>query len=161
MNTVRCRVCHREERWEGETHEIVVEGGARRSPLHPELAAWRTLVDSHAGKAGPVVAACAACGQPMVADAEGLSSIAWEVHTPDGPVVVKRHGLRGPSGPIEWSEANALVEGHYAERFAIGDYLGPGALLQTSMMMTMLVPVALWLAAVAAVVIFMMNYEGR
>lgn len=159
MISVRCRVCHREERWSGEAREVVVEGGARRPRTHPELAAWRTLVASHTGQLGPVVAACAACGQPMVADQE-VAAIEWQIRTPEGSVCVKRHGLRGPQGPLDWAEATALVERHYPEEWGVADYVGPGALARSGLVLLMLAPVALWVLATGAIVVILLN-AGR
>lgn len=139
---------------------MLAAGGSRRPAVHPELAAWRTLVDAHAGRTGPVVAACAACGQPMVALEEGLPSIEWTIHTPDGPVTAKRHGLRGPTGELDWNEANDLIEGHFPDEIAIGDYIGPGALLRTAWVSLMAFPAFVWVAAAMMVVVFLLNY-GR
>lgn len=157
MHTVRCRSCHRLERWEGERREVLAEGGSRRPSVHPQLAAWRTLVDAHAGRTGPVVATCAACGQPMVATTEGLPSIEWTVHTPDGPVTAKRHGLRGPAGELDWNEANALVERHYPEETALRDWVGPAAVLRAGWVGLMVVPVVVWVGAAFLVVVFLFN----
>lgn len=157
MHTVRCRSCHREERWEGERREVVAEGGSRRPSVHPELAAWRTLVDAHAGRTGPVVAACAACAQPMVAATEGLPSIEWAIRTPAGPVTVKRHGLRGPRGELDWSEANELIEGFYPDELQLGEWVGPAAVLRAGWVGLMVFPAFVWVGAALLVTVFLLN----
>lgn len=136
---------------------MLVEGGSRRPSVHPQLAAWRTLVDAHAGRTGPVVAACAACGQPMVATTEGLPSIEWTVQTPDGPVTVKRHGLRGPRGELDWNEANELIEEHYPDEIALGDYIGPAAVLRAGWVALMAFPAVVWVGAALMVAVFLLN----
>lgn len=129
-----------------------------RRPEHaPERAAWEILLAVHRGALGPVVAACPACGQPMCAETDSLPTLEWVLQTPEGPLAVHRHGLRGPQGPIDWAEAERLVNKHFPEPSNLKDWVGPRALWSVGMVSTMLVPVLLFVAAGAAIAMFLFN----
>lgn len=143
------------ERWDGPQREVVTEGGARRSDLPLERAAWRLLVASHEGEVGPVVAKCAGCGLPMVADDPDAPPIPWVIPTPEGPLTVRGHGI-GPER-IGWAQATARVEQLYPAPRTREDYLSVGALAQSGLIVLMLVPALVWLAAIGAVVTFLVG----
>lgn len=113
---VRCPVCFYRARWtsDGETVEVVQEGGVRQPSPHPTLAAWRVWGRSRAGDLGPVVGTCPRCAMPLVAEEDGLEAVApWTLETPRGPVVVGADVLRGPSGPL----TDVAAEAFFASQF--------------------------------------------
>lgn len=122
VTTIRCHCCHRVERWHGEAPpgraapdrvEVVVPGGERRPREAAPLTAWRLLRRVRQGELGPVVGACEACGQPLVANDTTFPPMdPWEIATPAGPLLVGRE-ITGPDGPIGEVEAERWLEAQF------------------------------------------------
>jgi hypothetical protein len=110
--TVRCAVCHREERWsaDGRVLEVVVDGGIRRTADDPQWARGRTALASAAGELPPVVGVCEACGQYMVGEG---GPIPVRVDTPEGALVVDGAVITGPGGAMSREQAAAFLERQY------------------------------------------------
>jgi hypothetical protein len=180
---VTCRSCHRvEERPEssapaGSGVVVRAPGGLRRAPV-PERAALETLLASARGEVGPVVAACPACGLPMVAEgpapsgstpsslgaaavgaavgaaaAGGADRIPWVIglvrFEADGRVV-------GPEGPLSQEEAERLLD-RVLPRSAPVETPGFG-LFQGSLLVFMLAPLAVWLFSIVFVSVFLYRF---
>ncbi len=149
--TVRCATCLRAERWTGADRAVEVAGGRRRPAEHPELAAWRVLRGALEGRTGPVVAACAGCGQPMVAGGSGPAAIRWTLALPDGEVVVG-DGLALDGAPATPDEVEARLVAAYGER------VEPARAAFSAVALTaMAVPFALWGVALFVVLWFLYN----
>ena len=149
---VHCPSCHRRERWVDGTVEVTATGGARRPTVHPELAAWRTVLAAHRGETAPVVGTCAGCAQPLIGDAP---PIPWTLHTPEGDLVVDG-SVVGPNGPMSEADAAFWVEEQLRERPEIK----PGLwLFQTAKMSSMILPLlALWSFALICFITFIVNF---
>ncbi len=149
---IRCRVCYRTEKWAEGSREVVVEGGGRKPAGHPSLVAWRTVRDALSGETGPVVGACAACGQPMVAEGQEAAWVDWPLETPDGTLMIRDGVL--PAGS-DIATLDARMEEAWAERLRLAD-IKPGQAMFTGGLMTLLmVPVAVWALAVCVVTGFL------
>ena len=147
---VHCPTCLRVERWEDAVQTVVAEGGRRRPSVHPELAAWRTVLASRRGEIGPIVGRCQGCEQPLVGDAG--ASIPWRIVLPEGALHIG-DALEGPNGPLPEDLASAQVEAAYAERTSPGRAAVQGALVAS-----MLAPFLLWLLALWTTLWFLWNY---
>ncbi len=110
--TVRCAVCHREERWSdsGRAVEVLMEGGLRRTADDPQWARGKTALASAAGALPPVVGVCEACGQLMVGDGPAMPV---RIDTPEGPLVVEGATITGPGGAMSREEASTFLERQY------------------------------------------------
>ncbi len=150
---VRCPSCHRQERWQGGTREVVVEGGSRRPAGHPHLVAWNTLRAAIRGESGPVVGSCPGCEQPLVALGGDLPWAMWTLTTPTGTVVVREGKL--PLGSTV-DQLDAQLTEAWGERFRLGEVRPGLALFQGGLMTLMLVPLVVWV--MAALVVSLMIY---
>jgi hypothetical protein len=103
---VHCPSCHRREHWQDGSKTVETPGGSRKPAVHPELAAWRTVLAAHRGETLPVVCACASCAQPMLGDG---TAIPWTIHTPQGDLYITRE-FTGPEGPMTEAEAAFWAE---------------------------------------------------
>lgn len=147
MTTVRCRCCHREERW-GPAVEILQAGGARR-PVEPALDAWRTLRAAREGKTGPVVASCSGCGQPMIAsDARVPALASWTIHARAGDLRVSDGAIDGPAGVLDVDAAERWLVAQYPVRWlpTAGDVIG------VMFVAPLLAVVACWLLGISFLV---------
>jgi hypothetical protein len=151
--TIRCPSCHRRERWTDGLHEVESPGGARRPTVHPELAAWRTVLAARRGQTDPVVGRCAGCEQPMIGPAE---AVPWTIHTPQGALVVDGV-ISGPKGEMSLGDADFWVEEQLREQLEIRPALW---LFQATVLSTMVVPFLLWVTAMVCFMTFILNY-GR
>lgn len=147
---VRCRSCHRHERWGQGYREVVSEGGGR-APTEPSgRAAWRVARASRAGELR-VVGTCP-CGQPLVCGADaGPDPVPVRIALPEGELVLEggRWSLAG--APIDDATAERRVEAAFPlpppDRVADA-FAGSVALL-------VLVPVLVWVSLVGFVVVFL------
>jgi hypothetical protein len=159
ISTVRCASCHRVERWQGDLREVRSVGGARRA-LDPERRALKTVLAAIQGETGPVVAACPACGQPMLASDRGLTPIGWSFVLPEdaGTVRIEPDGTAlGPDGPTSLSAASAAVRAAWRAAPDPIDELRTGLTLvfQVMVLLLMLAPIAVWLFSVLFVSVFL------
>lgn len=131
---VYCPTCLHEQRWSGDTHEVTNAGGKRRPHNHPQLAAWRVILNARNG--GPAVVAACPCGLPLVGDPG--ASIPWQLALPDGAINVAAV-LTGPSGALTEAEVTAALESAYRERIKPMQ-----AVFQTAVLTPMILPFVLW-----------------
>lgn len=130
----------------------VAPGGSRRVEA-PERAAVATLVESAAGRVGPVVGPCPRCGQPMVGDA-GAAAVPSAV----GDVVLGADGVLRVAGEV--------ASGDEAIRWAAARYpaeveAGGGRLLrivQVMMVLAMVTPLLVWVFSVTFVSLFLYKF---
>ncbi len=151
MSVILCPSCHRRERWEDNDRSVESPGGARLPTVHPELAAWRTVLAAYRGETEPVVAACSECHQPMIGPEP---AIPWTIRTPQGDLLVAGD-LSGPDGPMSEADADFWVEEQLREKLDAK----PGLwLFQASVLSTMLVPMALWIFAIVCFFTFVLRF---
>ena len=144
---VYCPTCLHEQRWSGDTHEVVSAGGKRRPQSHPQLAAWRVLLNARNG--GPAAVAACPCGLPLVGNPG--TSIPWQLTLPDGTIDVGPT-LAGPAGTLTEAEVTTALEAAYLER------IGPvQAVFQTVIMAPMILPFALWALMLWTTAYFLYN----
>ena len=150
VTTVRCHSCHRIEHWHGdgpaapERVDVVVPGGERRPSEPGPLAAWRVLRRARQGALGPVVGACSACDQPLVANDTTFPAMeVWEIPTPAGPLKVGRE-IVGPDGMVGDEDAERWLETQYPKPPWTEFFHG-------SLPLVMLVPLSIVLLLVFAV----------
>ena len=144
---VHCPTCLHEQRWSGDTHEVVNPGGKRRPDIHPQLAAWRVLLQARTG--GPAVVAVCPCGLPLVGD-HG-TSIAWELALPNGIIDVGST-LSGPAGTLTEAEVTTALEAAYRERIKPVQ-----AVFQTALLTPMILPFLLWALMLWTTAYFLYN----
>jgi hypothetical protein len=159
MASARCTLCHRVEDWspaEGGGYSRVerAAGGARRPSAPGRQALEVVLADG-----GRVVAACPACGQPMLGDDSGvLPPIAWTFALPGGAITLSPDGTGvGPEGPMARAEAAARVRaGQPLEMLEMAEQGGRWTLaFQLGLLVLMLAPIAVWLFSVFYVTLFL------
>ena len=153
MTTVDCGSCHRRERWASGRVDVILPGGQRRPTVHPTWNAWRILKRVRHGDLGPVVGACSACGQPLVASGPALALPEWMLETPLGNVAVGAE-LEDPNGTMSEEDVDRFLEGQFRQSWArhleTESWFGgvAGILLFA-------VPFFLWLVAMSFAVSFM------
>ncbi|MCB9673749.1 MAG: hypothetical protein H6737_01455 [Alphaproteobacteria bacterium] len=149
-----CPVCHRRERWDGGERHVEMEGGRRNPPVHPVLQAWRTCREAR--EAGRVVVGRCVCGQPLVAEAG--TWMPWTLDTPKGPVVVRADGQSEAGGEIETERLDARLYAGLGPKIEIK----PGLFVfQSTMMLSIVAPALLWLAALFVVIVFLIGFGSK
>jgi hypothetical protein len=145
---VWCPTCHRREAWSDGERRVLQEGGRRRAPDHPDLAAWRVIARSRAGELGPVVARCPACGSPMVASrGAALPAVHWHFDLPEGPVDL-------PTDQDAPPELGARLETLHRPRWVFA----PGRTLFTGCLISALLgPFLAWLFSIVYTTWFIAN----
>lgn len=147
---VRCRSCHRLERWEGGAVQVVAEGGGRAPTEPAPRAAWRIVQAAVEGELR-IVGTCP-CGQPLVAaDTTDLEPVTFAIALPEGELLLRDGALTVSGAPMEVDEARRRIEVAYPppppDRVADA-FAGSLALL-------ILVPTLFWLSVVGFVIVFL------
>jgi len=151
---VRCPVCHRRERWAADgAREVLLEGGNRRPASSPTRAAFDLLAAAPEGDA--VVGRCR-CGLPLVGPDEVLG---WPQSTPyslaldEGTLVATGHDVLLDGAAVDWPALTHAVHGRLPALEPDGATLLERA-FAGGLLTFMLVPIALWGAAVFVVFVF-------
>lgn len=144
MSRVKCTTCHRVEDWaqspSGWSRTERAAGGARRSASPGHDALEVVLAEPRR-----VVAACPACGQPMVGD--GPPPIPWTFRTGEGPVTVEPGAPPSREAVARIRAANPPAPVETQSRWALG--------FQLVVLLLMLGPIAVWLFSVVYVTFFL------
>jgi hypothetical protein len=163
---VHCPSCHHRAVWwtnDGliEVVEVIQVGGSRQPTTHPTLAAWRTWRASRVGELGPVVGACPACAQPLIADGPGLPAAPpWTLESAAGPFTVSAAALLGPSGqPVADAFVEATLDRELRARFT--DQLDSSLIFAGFLLMIFGAVALFWIGAALFVVNFYLAMAGQ
>ena len=145
---VRCSTCHRTERWSPDGARVEGSAGGVRRSAAPERDALAVVLADPAR----IVAACPACGQPMVGD--GLPAVPWSFAVPGGAVTIGVHGATGATGALSVAVAADTVRAAHPPPPA--EPAGRWVLaFQIGLVLLMLGPIAVWLFSVVYVSFFL------
>jgi hypothetical protein len=126
-------------------------------PAEPEWQAMDTLVASAQQQLGPVVAACAGCGQPMVAS-KPWPRVRWVIPTPRGELVCDERGAFHADGKaLSVDTAVGWLQG------AVPRPIDPDQRRMTwfegALVLSMMAPVVLWVGTALFVALFLWRFE--
>jgi hypothetical protein len=162
---MRCDTCQRRERWDdtpdGREIEVLIEGGSRRPPHHPDWERGRVALAALAGEVGPVVGTCPACGQLLLAEevTGEVPRMRVRIDTPAGALSI-HEDITGPDGTT-WTREQAEAFLRETYRIPLSQSL-PGDVGRSALVLSLLAPffVAWVLAGLFVLAFLAAIYEG-
>jgi hypothetical protein len=153
---VRCRCCHRVEKWTQTGSRTVEVPGGARVPEDPAWQAMDTLVASAQGQLGAVVAVCPGCGQPMVAPGP-WPDVRWVIRTSQGELVYKRGSFQAGDRPLSVDQALQWLQS--AQPRLVRPDERRMSWFESALLLSMMAPVVVWVGAAMFVAVFLWRFE--